>query len=52
VKYIDRLIGVLVLAIAAGLVLPGIVGPLVTIALVLTFCFVVIAVTRYLTHGW
>jgi hypothetical protein len=48
----DRIIGLLILLVVAAAVLPLLVAPAVTIALVLTFCFVVIAVTRYLTDRW
>jgi hypothetical protein len=51
-KLIDHLIGAVLIAIVAAYVVQVVVTPLVTIAAVLTICFVVIQVTRHLTTRW
>jgi uncharacterized lipoprotein YajG len=51
-NWLNRLILLAALLIMAGCVAQTLVGPVVTTALVGTGCFVVIAVTRYLTDRW
>lgn len=51
-KTLDRAILALIAATAAAAVLPTVVGPLVTLAVVATACFAVVQLVRYLTTRW
>jgi hypothetical protein len=51
-KLIDRLVAVLVVLVVVACVLPPLVAPVTSIAVVLTVCFVVIRLTRYFTGRW
>jgi hypothetical protein len=52
VKLLDRLVaGLLLVAITAAL-LPALVSPLTTVAIVFTVCFVIVSLARYLASRW
>lgn len=49
---LDRLLATIVLGVAAAIVLPAIIPPLTTAAVVGTACFVVVRAVLYFTGRW
>jgi cytochrome c oxidase subunit IV len=51
-KWFDRFIGAVLLAMVAAIVLPPLLPPLTLAFIVATTCYVVVQLTRYFTDRW